>query len=92
MVHIKSFLFLLALCFTVALTSDCHCKDIEPVYTEDCCIGTGGQYVKVNTTTGEDSHCHFSHYGHFASFNRCCDSYWGIARCILSGRPVAPPV
>lgn len=79
---LTSFLSVIFVASTVS-ASDCHCKDIPPVFTADCCLGSGGDLRIDNGAV----HCVFNDYSTFGGFNRCCDSYWGIARCVLSPRP-----
>ncbi|KAI9255085.1 hypothetical protein BDA99DRAFT_517829 [Phascolomyces articulosus] len=64
-----------------ALAADCFCKELPPIYTEDCCIGTHGELRQDFGT-----HCKFVDYSNLGDFNRCCDSYFGMGRCVLSPR------
>ncbi|ORY90523.1 hypothetical protein BCR43DRAFT_499435 [Syncephalastrum racemosum] len=73
-------LFLLVLFLAMAqpaMAADCYCKKIDPEYTEDCCLGTGGDLRKDVAT-----HCIFTQYTHLGNFERCCDSYWGKGHCV----------
>ncbi|KAI9315388.1 hypothetical protein BX666DRAFT_1962265 [Dichotomocladium elegans] len=79
MIRSTAIMIFLAALMVATHAADCHCKEIEPIYTEDCCIGTAGE---LRTDFG--THCVFRNYSHLGDFNRCCDSYNGIARCVLS--------
>ncbi|ORZ08939.1 hypothetical protein BCR42DRAFT_424316 [Absidia repens] len=75
---------ILILCTAVFLfvitteAANCFCKKIDTQFTEDCCQGCHGD-LRENG----DTHCHFDEYSFLSDFNRCCDSYGGMARCTI---------
>ncbi|KAI8141314.1 hypothetical protein BJV82DRAFT_620096 [Fennellomyces sp. T-0311] len=74
-------LILITSLLAVSMAADCFCKNLPPIYTEDCCLGTFGELRNDFGT-----HCIFQNYTNLGDFNRCCDSYFGMARCVLSPR------
>ncbi|KAI7884420.1 hypothetical protein K492DRAFT_174025 [Lichtheimia hyalospora FSU 10163] len=69
----------LSLFTTLSRAADCFCHEIDFIFTEDCCIGTMGELRHQ-----QETHCRFRDYGNLGDFNRCCDSYGGKARCVLT--------
>ncbi|KAI8344416.1 hypothetical protein BC941DRAFT_408578, partial [Chlamydoabsidia padenii] len=72
-------LFIIILFITIAETANCFCKKIPKLFTSDCCHGCHGEI----SNEGDQLTCHFDDYSYMADFNRCCDSYFGMARCTL---------
>lgn len=70
---------LLSLFTTLSMAADCFCNEIDFIFTEDCCIGTMGELRRQHAL-----HCRFRDYSNLGDFNRCCDSYGGKARCVLT--------
>ncbi|KAI8096218.1 uncharacterized protein BX664DRAFT_323405 [Halteromyces radiatus] len=68
----------LFVCVTITNGANCFCKKIPKLFTADCCQGCHGEL-----RTNGDLHCHFDDYAFMADFNRCCDSFYGMARCTL---------
>lgn len=64
---------------TLSLAADCFCNEIDFIFTQDCCIGTMGELRHQH-----ELHCRFRDYSNLGDFNRCCDSYGGKARCVLT--------
>ncbi|KAI7861084.1 hypothetical protein BDC45DRAFT_493493 [Circinella umbellata] len=80
-IFVPLLLLLLLSYVNTTLAADCFCKELPPIYTEDCCIGTHGKLLQEF-----GAHCRFNDYTNLGDFNRCCDSYFGMGRCVLTSR------